>query len=445
MVCGESPVGSLRLLWSASTGVDVRHRGSGSERRSNLQNDLLWFVGIDWGSEKHRICLLNREGEVVEKRWIEHSGHALTELADWLRQTIGDASRVAAAIEVPRGAIVETLLEHGYAVFYINPKQLDRFRDRFSPAGAKDDDRDAWVLADGLRTDPHCFHTARLDQPARIRLRELSRLQDDLNDERRRLANQLWEQLHRYFPCLLQLSSAADEPWLWDLLQSAPTPARAARLSSARVQAILRQHRIRRLNAAQVITVLASKPLTLAPGAVEAASEHVAILLPRLRLVHQQHQQVAQRIEALLQQLAASSDAGPENREHRDVAILQSLPGVGSKVAATMLSEASQAIAERDYHALRCYAGVAPVTRQSGKKKVVLMRQACNERLRNALYHWTFNSIIRDAKAKQDYAQARARGQSHARALRGIAGTWLEVLISMLRHDQLYDPARRAA
>jgi hypothetical protein len=180
----------------------------------------------------------------------------------------------------------------------------------------------------------------------------------------------------------------------------------------------------------------------VAPGAAEAASEHALLLLPRLRLLHQQRSDIAKRVDAVLKDLAAPEG---EKREHRDAAILLSLPGVGRKVAATMLSEAWQAIAERDYHALRCYSGAAPITHQSGKKKVVIMRQGCNERLRNALYHWARTSLIWDPKSKQQYAQMRARGHSHGRALRGIADRWLTVLISMLRHQSLYDRERRAA
>ncbi len=110
-----------------------------------------------------------------------------------------------------------------------------------------------------------------------------------------------------------------------------------------------------------------------------------------------------------------------------------------------MLSEASEAIADRDYHALRCYAGAAPVTRQSGKKTVVLMRHGCNERLRNALYHWARVSTICDPRSRSRYAQLRARGHSHGRSLRGIADRWLRVLVSMLRHGTLYDPVLKIA
>ena len=402
-----------------------------------------FFAGIDWGSDKHRVCLIGRDGQIMAERWIEHSGDSLAELAAWLRQHTSDSpSLLAAAIEIPRGAIVETLLEHGFTVFSINPKQLDRFRDRYSPAGAKDDRRDAFVLADALRTDMHCFRSVKLDEPTMIRLRELSRLDDELAQEQNRAVNRLREQFHRFFPQLLQLSEGADEPWLWALFELAPSPLGAARLTEAKVARLLQQHRIRRLTAAQVRAVLKTKPLTLAPGAAEAAAEHALLLLPRLWLLHQQRADLGRRINAVLDQLATPAE---DKQEHRDAAILLSLPGLGRKIAATMLSEASQAIADRDYHALRCYSGAAPITRQSGKKKIVLMRRGINQRLRNALYHWARVSVVFDPQSKKRYAAMRACGHSHGRALRGMADRWLKVLTSMLSTNTLYDPKRRAA
>jgi transposase len=408
-----------------------------------LHNIFEYFAGIDWGSERHRVCLINRAGQILAERWFEHSGDSLAELIAWLRQQTADSpSSLAAAIEIPRGAIVETLVEQGFAVFSINPKQLDRFRDRFSPAGAKDDRRDAFVLADSLRTDMHCFRPVRLDDPALIRLRELSRLDDEMAQEQTRAMHRLREQLHRFFPQLLQLSDCAAEPWLWDLFEMAPSPLGAARLTEARIARLLQKHRIRRITAAEVRAVLKSKPLTLAPGAAEAAAEHTLLLLPRLRLLHRQRTDLARRINALLDQLATPAQ---DKQEHRDAAILLSLPGLGRKIAATMLSEAWQAIADRDYHALRCYSGTAPITHQSGKKKVVLMRRGVNERLRNALYHWARVSVVRDPQSKKRYAALRACGHSHGRALRGMADRWLKVLTSMLTTRTLYDPQRSAA
>jgi transposase len=404
-----------------------------------------WYVGIDWGAEKHRACCLAAAGELLEWRWVEHSGDGLAGLVDWLMgMSEHQPAHLAIGIEVPRGAIVETLVERGFAVFSINPKQLDRFRDRYSPAGAKDDNRDAMVLADALRTDSHCFRQVRLDDPCIIRLREISRLEEDLSQDFYRLANQVREQLWRYFPQLLQLAASPEEPWIWELLEMAPLPQKAAKLSLSKITRVLKKHRIRRFDAGQVHDILAAAPVFVVPGTAEAASEHILILLPRLRMLHQQISEIAQRMERLLEEMgAAGTDCQPG--EHRDATILLSLPGVGRKVSATVLSEASQALADRDYHGLRCLAGTAPITRQSGKQKVVLMRYACNQRLRNALHYWASGSIQHDPRSKQMYQDMRARGLHHNRALRGIADRLLEMMISMLLHRSMYDPQRRVA
>ena len=401
-----------------------------------------YLSGIDWASDSYEVCVVDEKATVLGKKQVEHSGDGIRQCIEWLLQLAGgDASSIAVAIEVPHGAMVESLIENNLAVFAINPKQMDRFRDRYTVAGAKDDALDAFVMADSLRTDQVCFHRVELDEPAIIRLRELSRMEQDLQTDSNRLANQLWEQLRRYYPQMLKLSPAADEVWLWDLLESAPLPGGTLKL--AKVKAILRVHRIRRVTAEQVLEQLRQPALRLAPGAAEAASEHVQMLLPRLRLLQQQREATARRIQQILDELCTAPPG--QGREHRDAEILLSLPGIGPVIAATMLAEASQPLRERDYQALRNYAGAAPVTRRSGKRKVILMRYACNERLRNALYHWSRCSMQKDARAKQHYTELRRRGHSHGRALRGLADRNLAMLISMLKSGMLYDAAKRGS
>lgn len=399
------------------------------------------FVGIDWATEAHQACVLDGDRRVLGERSFEHAGNAIAAFAEWVGGlAAGEPGRVAVAIEVPRGAVVETLVERGFHVYALNPKQLDRFRDRHTMAGAKDDRRDAFVLADSLRTDRPCFRRVRLDDPLIIQLRELSRMDQDLAREGNQLANRLREQLHRFFPQMLHLSSAADEPWLWSLLELVPTPAAAQRARAGRVEKLLRAHRIRRVSAEAVVTALRSPALHVAPGVVEAATEHVALLLPRLRLVHAQRRRCAQRIEALLGELQSAEVADEEQREHRDVEILRSLPGVGRVVAATMLAEASAAFAKRDYHGLRAHAGVAPITKQSGKRRTVHMRHACDGRLRNALYHWARVAAVRDAPSRTYYATLRQRGHTHGRALRSVADRLLRILVALLNTRSLYNP-----
>ena len=119
-----------------------------------------WFAGVDWASDQHQVCVLAGDGQVVEERRVAHSGAGIANLCKWLDEVSGGRmASVHAAIEMPHGAVVEALLEREAQVYAINPKQLDRFRDRFTAAGAKDDRRDARVLADSLRTDRRSFDT----------------------------------------------------------------------------------------------------------------------------------------------------------------------------------------------------------------------------------------------------------------------------------------------
>lgn len=399
------------------------------------------FAGIDWASDSHEVCVLDASRHVLARKTIEHSGSGIAELCELLLKfSNNQPARVAVAIETPRGAVVETLVERHFKVFSINPKQMDRFRDRHTVAGAKDDRKDAFVLADSLRTDLHLFRQVQFDDPQVIRIRELSRTEEDFMHEQNRAANQLRELLQRYYPQMLHLCPGANEPWFWALIELAPTPAAARKLTAPKVARILKDHRIRRFHPDEILTALKALPLELAPGAVEAASEHVLLQLPHLRTLHQQRNIVIVRLESLLEEMSQPG----QNGEHRDAAIILSLPGVGRTVAATMLAEASQALAQRDYHALRSYGGSAPITRQSGKKRIVLMRQSCNPRMRNAFYHWARVSVQCDPQSRQHYAQLRQAGHRHGRALRGVVDRLLPVLTSMLKTGTLYDPTKRA-
>jgi len=241
--------------------------------------DVHWFVGIDWATQSHRVCLLDAEGRRVAEREIVHGGAGLMELRDWLlEKTKATPVQIAVAIEMPHGPVVEMLLEHGFMVLAINPKQLDRFRDRFTVAGAKDDSRDALVLGDSLRTDRKAFRQLATDDPAVIELREWSRLMDELQQERTRLANRLRQQLWRYYPQAAELTDDVADDWFLALWQKVPTPAAAAKASEKAIARILQEHRIRRLDAATVLQTLRKTALFVAPGATEAACVLSAVL-----------------------------------------------------------------------------------------------------------------------------------------------------------------------
>ncbi|MFL5333040.1 MAG: IS110 family transposase, partial [Geminicoccaceae bacterium] len=384
-------------------------------------DNATWFAGIDWGSAAHQACLLDAAGKVIGERAFAHGGAGLAALCDWLVSMAGDPGSVAVAIEVPHGPVVDALLDRGFTVHAINPKQLDRLRDRFSVAGAKDDRRDARVAAAGLRTDRHLFRPVAVSDPAVIELREWSRLAEELQQERVRLGNRVRQQLWRYCPQLLELADGdVAAEWILELWTMAPTPAQAARLREATLARLLRQHRIRRLDARAALGILRQPAITVAAGVTEAAVLHLRSLIARLRLANREFRQAERKLDelcaALSENASATDGSGPG-----DVAILSSLPGVGTVTLATLLTEAGGPLARRDYAALRTLSGVAPVTKRSGKSCVVVMRYAAQVRLRNAVFHWARVAVHNDPKCRSRYAALRARGHSYGRALRGVA------------------------
>lgn len=427
---------------SAGTGIDRRRGGPPREGKS-MTDEVRFFVGIDWASRSHRVCVLDAAGHRVAEREVVHAGTELVELCDWLLdRTAAQPDEMAVAIETPRGPIVEVLLERGFRVYSINPKQLDRFRDRFTVAGAKDDSRDARVLGDALRTDPHALRRLALDNPLVIELREWSRMHAEFQQERNRLGNRLREQLWRYYPQMLELSEDAADDWVLDLWRQVPTPARAAKVRESTIAQILKAHRIRRRSAAETLQILRQKPLWVAPGTIEAARAHVGSLAVRLRVINQQIKQAEHKLDELCARLEASGEAAPGQKcEQRDIAILRSFPGIGRIVLPTLLAEGFDLLQRRDYHGLRSLTGQAPVTRRSGKQCIVLRRHACNKRLQNALYHWARTAIQHDAVSGSRYAELRARGHSHGRALRSVGDRLLYVLCTLLERQVLFDPA----
>jgi transposase len=411
-----------------------------------MHKERRWFVGIDWGSQEHVASLCDDVGKRIGQRKFAHGGTGLTDMIAWLlKESGGKPGEIHVAIETPHGPIVEILLERSCHVYSINPKQLDRFRDRFTVAGAKDDSRDADVLADSLRTDMRAFRKLSSVDPTIVELREWSRIDEELKAEHVRLTNRLKHQLWRYYPQIHELANDVGAGWFLDLFEAVPTPEKAAKTREKTVARILKQYRIRRFDAAHVLGELRKPALTVAPGTVEAATAGIRILIARLRLINSQLVDAEQQLDRLCKKIVGpvageeGENTPGQKNEPRDAAILDSTPGIGRTVLASLLTEASDALQRRDYHALRALCGTAPVTKRSGKSCLVSRRRACNRRLRNAVHYWAHNAVQHDATSRAKYEALRAKGHGHARALRSVADRLLNVVCAMLRSGTSFD------
>ncbi len=400
-----------------------------------------FLVGIDLGRWLHQACVLDANGELVAERGFAHSREGLSETVSWLSSLAAKDKRdhIAVAIEKPHGAVVDSLLARGLAVFAVNPKQVDRFRDRHSLSGAKDDRRDAFVLADSLRTDGHRFQRLQLPSPEIIALRQLLSARIQLIKLHVALSSQMQDLLLQCRPHLLSLAprNRPLDSFFCELLEMCfhPHPRSPA---ADNIRALIRKHHIRRVKLDDVLRIVQQPSLQLASGTLEALSAHLALLLPQLQLVRCQRRDVDRYLERWFQQIQRDSIPG----QLSDAAVLASLPGVGALVLATLLGHAHDALRLRNLHALRSLGGIAPVTKQSGQRRQVLMRRARSQPLNYALHHWAAIAVLRDPHFKHHYQRLRRKGHHHARALRGVMDRLLSVAVAMLRDRSFYDPSR---
>ena len=277
-----------------------------------------FFAGIDWGSETHQVCVVDNDGKTMGERAFRHSGAGLTEMTDWLLDTTNTQPHaVAVAIEVPHGPVVETLMERGFTVHSVNPKQLDRFRDRWSPAGAKDDRRDAWTLADALRTDDQAFRRLDPQAPEVVELREWSRIASDLTRDQTRLVNRARQQLWRYYPQFLKVESNLARPWVRELWSLVPTPEKARRIRTRTVANLLKRHRIRKMSAEDVLDRLREPAVSVAPGTAEAAAAHLQVVFSQLAVTGQQLARTYREMDRLTAVLPGSRYRRRKTRGHQ--------------------------------------------------------------------------------------------------------------------------------
>src|SRR3954447_9604608 len=263
-------------------------------------------------------------------------------------------------------------------------------------------------------------------------VREWSRLAEELQQERARLSNRIRQQLWRYYPQLLAVSDDVTAEWVLELWTLAPTPAKAARLRETTLARLLQRHRIRGVDAEQVVGLLRQPAIRVAEGVTEAAVLHLRSLVARLRLANREFHQAERKLDELCTNLRDKTST-PKSGGPRDAAVLSSLPGIGPVTLAILLTEAAGPIKRRDYAALRTLSGVAPVTKRSGKSCLGTMRYAAQIRLRTAVFHWARVAVLNAPTCGRRYAALRARGHSYGRALRRVADRLLGVACVLLQ------------
>ncbi len=394
---------------------------------------MRYYLGVDWADQEHAVWGLDEAGQKVTARTVPHTADGLSEWGRELDEWRGQGIELWGAIERPEGRVVDFLLDHGVVVYPINPKALDRARDRFRQSGAKSDLFDARVAAEFLRTD-HA-HLAAL-QPSSEAAQELKYLTEDcqrLIRQQTRLVNQLTATLKAYYPRALEVAELPTA-LAREFLQAYPTPEALADLTARQWQRWAKAHRLSDARAAELWTVL-QQPQLPVPAHVSRAKARMMLTLVAA---------LAPVVEAVASYRRAVDDffAGMPAAQWA-----RTLPGGEHGITVpTLWARLGDAPARwTSFRHLQAQAGTVPVTKRSGKQQVVTFRFACDKALRYVIDQVAFLSLQRSEWARAYYDQQRARGHRHRHALRALGAKWLKIIFVMWQRQVPYDEQHHLA
>jgi Transposase/Transposase IS116/IS110/IS902 family len=393
------------------------------------------FAGDDWAEDHHDVEVMDLAGKVLARKRLPEGAAGMAQLHALIGQFVPeddvDGTEVVIGIETGRGPWVAALIAAGYTVFPVNPLQASRYRERHGVSGAKSDAGDAHMLADMVRTDSHQLRAAAGDSPEAAGIKVLARTHKTMIWERTRAVQRLRHQLREYFPAALEAFDDLDAADTLELLGRAPEPARAARLTRAQVSAALKRARRRDIKdkTDAILAALRSEQLGQPEALTLAYAATVRSLIAVITVLNEQVKVLQGQVEEYF-------------GRHPVAEIYLSQPGIGKVLGARVLGEFGDDPARyRDGKARRNYAATSPLTRASGKKKVVAARFIHNDRLVDALNAWSFSSLNASPGARAYYDQLRARGIEHNDALRRLANRLVGILHGCLKTRTLYDEA----
>lgn len=390
------------------------------------------YVGIDWADAKHDICV---RAAGSEERAFDRMVHKPERIEAWARAMVQRfGGPIAVAIELTKGPIVTALEKYDFfVIFPIDPKRLAKYREAFTPSGAKDDPTDAEFALDYLVRHPEKL-TALTPQSVPMRkLMYLVQMRDRLKGDRSRWVNRLVQALKQYYPQVLDWFSQRNTVVFCDFLNQWPTLKQAKRARKSKLEIFFKAHHVRfaRVIEERIEAIKAATPLTHDEAIITVHRLQVATLVAQLKLTIQAIKEFDQEIAATVEQLP-------------DYALLFSpLPGAGAVLAPRLLAAFGEDRARYPCaEEVQKHSGIAPVTKRSGQMEWVHWRWQCPKFLRQTFVEWAAQTINKSAWAGAYYRQQRAKGSSHQAAVRSLAFKWIRILYRCWQDRKPYDESK---
>jgi len=388
------------------------------------------LVGIDQSLKKHDVCLMNEVGDHLARFEIPHNARGFQRLHEERQRIQISPRNCLVALESGYSLLVDYLLDQHYQVHIIPGKAVDRYRDRHRQSRSASDKSDAVVLAHILRTDGHLYTPWHADQPLTRQICSLVKLVHDLKHSVVQFTNRLRNLLWRYYPLAAELFSDLNLPISLHFIQTYPAPQQAKQLTGAQFAAFCRNHRYYR---SDLITrrygqLLNAQTFASSQVAASYASQAQTLARVTLDLVHERNQAQKQLTQAFAQ--------------HPDCFIFESLPGAGEFLAPALLSKFRDCRARFPTAAVaQAIAGTSPVTIQSGKRRRVQFRRACDKSFRYYATQFAKCSVQESPWAAAYFETVRPRCQKASHAYRCLANRWLAIIWRLWTDRVEYDEA----
>jgi transposase len=390
------------------------------------------FIGIDWADKKHDVYCFDQQGKGKAEQ-LEHTNEAIDAwITEKLQQAAGQP--IAIILEQARGALVHALMFRENVWLYpINPQQFANYRKSYSNAGCKADLTDARLLARMLCERRHILRRWQPDDEGTRVLARLCENRRQLVDERTRLTQQLIQRLKSQNSFIWQLDVGKTfNALVLALLKRWPDPREMQRADRRWLDRMLKDHGYRNQEQrTDIIKRIRSATLVCRDRAVlEPSALVVRSLVKQIEVLQEAITDISDRIEQ-------------EMKQHPDAHLFTCLPGAG-KAMAPRLVAAFGSQRDRYYHAdeVATLSGIAPVTKQSGKSRVVHRRFACPKFLRQTFHEFADHARKWCPWSRAYYAWQRSRGMKHHAVLRKLASRWIRILFSVWKHRTPYDPTR---
>jgi transposase len=386
------------------------------------------LIGIDQSPERHVVCIIDPRGSQLARLQVPYSAGGFQQMHQCCQMLQASPEECLVALESDHSLVVDYLLDHGYPVYVVSGKAVDRYRDRHRQSRSISDAADAFVLANILRTDRHLYAPWEADMPITRRIRSQVRLVMNLKRIVIRLSNQLRNLLWRYYPVAADLFSGLDRQIALQFIQAFPTPQAALRLTSEEFTTFCRAHRYRRsdLIVRRYATLLNAQTYATPEVAQAYAGQAQALARTLCVLVterYQAHQELTRCFH-----------------RHPDAHIFASLPGAGDLLAPALLSKFRDCRRRFPTAAVaQATAGTSPVTIQSGKKRRVQFRRACDREFRYFATQFARSSAKQAPWAASYFASVRPRCEKASQAYRCLANRWIGIIWRLWTDRVEYD------